>query len=61
MLSFILSNWKTSLGGIAALMLMACEFLGVPVPAKEELLALILGLVGLASKDGNVSGGNVKQ
>jgi hypothetical protein len=61
MLSFIFANWKTSLAGGAAILIMLCDMLGVPIPAKDELLAAILGILGLASKDGNVTGGSVRQ
>lgn len=61
MVSFILANWKTSLAGAAALMILLCDWFGIPVPAKEELLTAILAALGLASKDGNVTGGSVRQ
>jgi hypothetical protein len=61
MLSFIFSNWKTSLAGGAAILIMVCDFLGVPIPAKDEILAAILGVLGFAAKDGNVTGGTSKQ
>lgn len=61
MMTFILANWKTSLAGAAALMILLCDWFGIPVPAKEELLTAILAALGLASKDGNVTGGSVKQ
>ncbi len=61
MLSFILANWKTSLAGAAAVLLVLCDWLGIPVPAKDEILAMILAALGFAAKDGNVTGGSVKQ
>ncbi len=61
MLSFVLSNWKTSLGGLTAALIVLCNVAGVPVPNEDALLGLILTWIGLASKDGNVTGGTVKQ
>lgn len=61
MLNFVLANWKTSLAGAAAVLLLVCDWLGVPVPAKDELLAMILAALGFAAKDGNVTGGSVRQ
>lgn len=61
MLAFILANWKTSLAGGAAVMLLLCDWLGIPVPAKDEILAMILAALGFSAKDANVSGGSVKQ
>jgi hypothetical protein len=61
MMTFILSNWKTSLAGAAAAMILVCDWFGIPIPAKDELLAAVLAALGLAAKDGNVTGGTSKQ
>lgn len=53
MLTFVLANWKTSLAGAAAVMLLLCDWLGVPVPAKDEILAMVLAALGFAAKDAN--------
>jgi hypothetical protein len=51
MLALLFANWKTTLAGSAALLIMVCDMLGIAIPAKDELLAAILGVLGLAAKD----------
>lgn len=51
MLDLLFANWKTTLAGSAALLIAICDMLGVEIPAKNELLAMILGVLGLTAKD----------
>ena len=51
MFEFLFVNWRTTLAGSAALMIALCDMLGVEIPAKNELLAMILGILGLSAKD----------
>lgn len=51
MLDLLFANWKTTLAGSAALLIAVCDMLGVEIPAKNELLAMILGVLGLTAKD----------
>lgn len=53
MLSLLFANWKTTLAGSAALLIMLCDMLGIAIPAKDELLAAILGVLGLSARDAN--------
>jgi hypothetical protein len=53
MMALLFANWKTTLAGSAALLIMLCDMLGVPIPAKDELLAAILGVLGLTARDAN--------
>jgi hypothetical protein len=53
MLALLFANWKTTLAGGAAIMIALCDMLGVEIPAKNELLAAILGVLGLTAKDAN--------
>jgi hypothetical protein len=53
MLSLILANWKTSLAGLTALMIVLCDTLGIPIPAKNELLGLVVTYLGLSARDAN--------
>ena len=55
-MSWLVTNWKTTLGGVAALMVWLANLAGAPIPGQENIMALILAWIGLASKDGNVSG-----
>lgn len=57
-------NWKTTLSGfIAAIpqILMLFPNLGIPTEVAQGISAIGLFLIGLFSKDSNVTGGNVKQ
>lgn len=53
MLALLFANWKTSLAGLTAIMIVLCDTLGIPVPAKNELLGLIIGYLGLSARDAN--------
>jgi hypothetical protein len=53
MLNLLFANWRTSLAGVTAIMIAVCDMVGVEVPAKQELLTLILGVLGLAARDAN--------
>lgn len=53
MLNLLLANWKTSLAGATAAMILVCDWLGVPIPAKDELLAAVLAVLGFSAKDAN--------
>jgi hypothetical protein len=53
MVALLFANWKTTLAGSAALLIMVCDMLGVEIPAKNELLAAILGVLGLTARDAN--------
>lgn len=53
MLNLLIMNWQTSLAGVTAILIVLCDWLGIPVPGKNELLALIVGYLGLAAKDSN--------
>jgi len=51
MFELIFANWRTSLAGATAIMILLCDTVGVEIPAKQELLALILGILGLTARD----------
>ncbi len=54
----ILTNWKTSLGGFLA----GISSLSINgMNPKSYLLALAFAALGAVAKDGNVTGGTVKQ
>lgn len=53
MLNLLFANWKTTLAGSAAILIMLCDMLNIEIPAKNELLAAILGVLGLTAKDAN--------
>jgi hypothetical protein len=53
MLTLLFANWKTTLAGSAAILIALCDMLGVEIPAKNELLAMILGVLGLTARDAN--------
>lgn len=58
-MNFILTNWKTSLGGLILIVLGALStFLGVKVPGftMDFGTAFVAGIALLTAKDGNVSG-----
>jgi len=60
----LFSNWKTSLGGLVLIVLGAANtFLGIHVPGFDMgfSAALTAGLALIFAKDGNVTGGTVKQ
>lgn len=57
MLSYITTNWKTSLAGILIIALAGLKLVGISVPGAMDLpTALTVGLGMLVAKDGNVSG-----
>ncbi len=60
----LLSNWKTSLGGVILIVLGALNtFLGIQVPGfnLDFVAALAAGGALIFAKDSNVTGGTVKQ
>lgn len=63
-MNFILSNWKTSVTGLAIIALGAAgTFLGIKIPGfnMDFLAALTVGIGMLLGKDGNVTGGTSQQ
>jgi hypothetical protein len=51
MMALLFANWKSTLAGRAAVLIALCDMFGVEIPAKNELLAMILGVLGLSAKD----------
>ena len=65
-MKFIITNWKTSLVGLLAAVLVAGPQLaaclrGAMCDWNQILLGVLLGALGLGAKDTNVTGGTVKQ
>lgn len=56
-----MKNWKTTLSGVVAALGQILPLLGVPVPVSQALSVVGLFLMGLFSKDSNVTGGTVAQ
>lgn len=56
-----MKNWKTTLSGIFAAAGQVLPFFGIPQPVGEAISVIGLALLGLFSKDSNVSGGTVLQ
>lgn len=53
----ILKNWKTSLLGGGALTTGVTIIINDPNEWKAGVTAMVIGLIGLMAKDGNVTGG----
>jgi hypothetical protein len=67
-MSYLLSNWKTTAGGVILILLFVAKSLGITVANVDlshldmtSIVALIGGWIGLAAKDGNVTGGSNPQ
>jgi hypothetical protein len=67
-MAYLLSNWKTTAGGAILILLFVAKSLGITVANVDlshldmtSIVALIGGWIGLAAKDGNVTGGSNPQ
>ena len=56
-----MKNYKTTLSGIASALGVLFPVLGLPVELGQAISVIGLFLLGLFSKDNNVTGGTVKQ
>lgn len=52
----IIKNWKTSLLGSGALAGGLINYIQDPTSLKESLIMIVVGFIGLLSKDANVTG-----
>jgi hypothetical protein len=61
--SNLLTNWKTSLGGVLLIGIAGAQLLGVSIPGiphvdfGTSIVELITGVMGLVAKDSTVTGG----
>jgi hypothetical protein len=67
-MTYLLANWKTTAGGAILILLFVAKSLGITVANVDlshldmtAIVALIGGWIGLAAKDGNVTGGTKPQ
>jgi hypothetical protein len=67
-MAYLLANWKTTAGGVILILLFVAKSLGITVANVDlshldmtSIVALVGGWIGLAAKDGNVTGGNTPQ
>jgi hypothetical protein len=56
----VLRNWKTSLIGSGALVAAATAYTANPKDLTTPIMLIVMGLLGLASKDSNVTGNGEK-
>lgn len=58
-----IKNWKTTLGGIVAIVAFILPKFGIELPPniQDSMIAVGLGIATFYAKDGNVTGGSVKQ
>lgn len=56
-----MKNWKTTLSGILASAGMLASLFGVPDEVGSSIGTIGIFLMGIFSKDANVTGGTVKQ
>jgi hypothetical protein len=65
--SSLLTNWKTSLGGVLLIAIAGVQILGVAIPGIPHVdfgtavVGLVTGIIGLVAKDSNVTGGTTSQ
>jgi hypothetical protein len=65
--SSLLTNWKTTVGGVALIAIAGLQMIGVSIPGighvdfGTSLVAMITGVIGLVAKDSNVTGGTTPQ
>jgi hypothetical protein len=65
--SSLLTNWKTSLGGVLLIAIAGVQIIGVSIPGIPHvdfgtaLVGLVTGVIGLVAKDSNVTGGTTSQ
>lgn len=66
-LSSLLTNWKTTLGGVALIAISVLQMLGVNIAGiahvdfGTSVVSLITGVIALVAKDSNVTGGTTSQ
>ncbi len=59
-----MKNWKTTASGVVAALpqiLMLFPSIGIPIEIAQAISAIGLFLIGMFSKDSNVTGGTVAQ
>lgn len=65
--SSLITNWKTSLGGVVLIAIAGLQMVGVVIPGVAHvdfgtsLVGFITGLIALVAKDSNVTGGTTSQ
>lgn len=57
----MIKNWKTSLIGVATFAIAVLHVFVPEIPGPDIATAVSALLLGLAAKDGNVTGGTVQQ
>ena len=56
-----MKNWKTTVAGLLAAVGQILSIFGVPVEVGSAVSVIGLFILGLVSKDSNVTGGTVNQ
>ena len=56
-----MKNWKTTLSGILSALGILFPVIGLPVELGQAVSVIGLALLGLFSKDANVTGGTIQQ
>ncbi len=56
-----MKNWKTTISGLLAALGLLFPIIGLPAELGQAISVIGVAIMGIVSKDNNVTGGTVKQ